>query len=99
MAEFDIAVIMGSQSDAVFDEYVEMHPGAKRLRQFWNRECKCGDPVCFRTGIQEAFDIAEATPERALAFLDGLRGFEPMTREEFDAAVRGLGFRKITDQD
>jgi hypothetical protein len=53
LADFDIGVLMGSQSDAIFNEYVAMHPGARRLKKMWEGRCKCGTPDCFRTGLQE----------------------------------------------
>lgn len=53
MIVFDPGVLMGSKCQSVFDEYVEMHPGAVNLRKAHNAECKCGRPECFRRWLQE----------------------------------------------
>lgn len=88
MADFDIAVLMGSQSDAIFDEYVAMHPGARRLKKLWEGRCNCGTPDCFRTGLQEIGWMCMGDPALMLAFLDRFAtGFEPLTFEEFDASL------------
>lgn len=91
MPEFDIAVLMGSQSNVIFDEYVAMHPGARRLKKMWEGRCKCGTPDCFRTGLQEIGWMCMSDTMLMLAFLDRFSGpFEPMTFEEFDKLLLQL---------
>lgn len=53
MIVFDPGVLMGSTCQSVFDEYVEMHPGAVNLKKLHGRDCKCGKPGCFRHFLQD----------------------------------------------
>lgn len=88
---FDVAVLMGSQSPTVFDEYCSMHQGARRLRKMWEARCECGEPDCFRHGLNELSETISNDQELMLAFLDGLSGaFEPMTFDEFTDALETL---------
>lgn len=41
---FDVGLVMGSQSDDIWNGYVDMHPGAARLRQSF-LELKRPDPL------------------------------------------------------
>jgi hypothetical protein len=88
LAEFDIGVLMGSRSDTIFDEYVALHPGARRLKKMWEGRCKCHEPDCFREGLQEIGWMCMDDAELVLAFLDRFSGpFEPMEFEEFDKSL------------
>lgn len=83
--EFDIAVFVGSQSDDIWMEFVQMHEGACAVLDWYNinflpnhvkkchdEDCPAGNP---RTGIQYVFENAE--PKFVLDFLDEVKGYLP----------------------
>lgn len=92
MTEFDVAVLMGTHSQTVFDEYVQLHPGAKRLNKFWLVMCQCGEANCLRSLVQTVLSpMVDHDPDLVLAWLNKLRGFEPLTEMEFHESTEWLG--------
>lgn len=51
--DFDVGIICGSTNQEIFDEEIARHPGAVKVRYYHSTRCRCGEPECFRSFIQE----------------------------------------------
>lgn len=73
----DIGVIMGSQADFIFNEMVDLYPGAKEvLTAVKTAPCECSDPSCGRKSLQYVLEMAAGGDnERAAKFIDEAKEF------------------------
>lgn len=58
MLIFDAAVVLESQCDEVWEEYMAMHPGTTRVRELLiDKGHKCGNPVCEMMDTRKRFQL------------------------------------------
>lgn len=88
--DFDLGVVLSSDDQTTFFEFVNLHPGAKRYWDFMVRqgeECECGhthSDLIIRKSYQYTLYSYLVTRERMMTFLDAIGKFTyPMTDQDF----------------
>lgn len=70
--EPDIGILLGSQSDDIFNEMLDIYPNARKLYDVViQAKCSCGDPSCPRKCFQYVLEVAsEGDLKRAADFIE-----------------------------